>query len=81
VGLLSFSGRARAAAAVIGWSELRGRAGPGLTGLLRASRLRLDAGLAARLELDDLRRALVLGPLRLDCPDEVQVAVHLVSSP
>jgi hypothetical protein len=57
------------------WS--RGRAGLAL-GLLRARRLPLEAGLAASLELDDLRRALVLGPLGLDCPDEVQMAVHLV---
>jgi len=49
--------------------------------LLRASRFRLEASLAASLELHDLRRALVLGPLGLgDRPDEVQMAVHLVSS-
>jgi hypothetical protein len=63
------------------WDRLRGRTGPGLVGLLRASRLRLEASLAASFELDDLRRALLLEPLRLDDPDEVQMAVHLVSSP
>ena len=41
----------------------------------------LEAGVAASLELDDLGRALVLVPLGLrDRPDEVQMAVHLVSS-